>query len=259
MNKNGSMESNSLIRYNFKINSEETLLTILRYMKKAILCLCIIYCSFIIFFSFPFLSFAERGILKWGDIELHKAEGTVLEKAKKNLLHFELITAEKDIPFNNIRLACQRNNKVIVWYGNGRTSMAYLCIYNLEGKYEYGYKVQFSIGGGACLLNVDEYGLYIYMSSVNCVYMFNGDLTNYYYVHPKLKGDMIYEIYKMELYGNSKVSYTERRVTVTKDWQSITIVDIPELSEKTIPLFKDTVLWLTILGTSLVAYIIMRK
>lgn len=129
------------------------------------------------------ISFAES---KWGAVQLTEyPQGEKLTRAQENLLYYEPLAEDVSSTASRVYAAAIRNDYIIIWFGTHMNKPAIIQVYTIAGEYLFGYRLQFDRGNGIFNMNAGEDWLQVYLSNRNCIYQFQSENVEYFYVEPE--------------------------------------------------------------------------
>jgi len=236
-------------------------------LKRIFIVLCLSLCIFNFAYATDNSTITKSYSSLWGDIEREELTGERLEEAIENLVTYEYVLQDEASTQTKIWWAGHRADKVIVWFGEGMTAPAFIGVYDLDGNFEFGYRMQFRLGNGFANIDLEGDDLLVLMVSADCIYHFSKDSVKYMFAPPEyvstqflnFAGDPMKEEYKALRYTSSEV------MLVKHDGSTETVVRLPEgsggnLSKADVNIVPLTFLGLFVIGLlAIILYDMLHK
>lgn len=141
--------------------------------------------AFLIMLLFSVSSLAE---CYWNDHLLTPIENEPLLSQKgTNLVSYHYVDNNLSDDINNIICARIKEDRIIVWFGDNIDSNSLINVYDISGKFLYGYQVKFDYGNGLTNINLQHDDILVYFTSARCIYHFSStqEEVDYFYASPE--------------------------------------------------------------------------
>ena len=141
--------------------------------------------AFLIILLFSTPSLAEG---YWNDHLLTPIEKEPLFSQKGiNLVSYHYVNNNLSDGENNIICARIKGDRIIVWFGDNIDSDSLINVYDISGKFLYGYQVKFDYGNGLVNINLQHNDILVYFTSARCIYRFSStqEEVDYFYASPE--------------------------------------------------------------------------
>ena len=156
--------------------------------------------AFLIILSFSTPALAEG---YWNNHLLTQIEKEPLSSQKGiNLVSYHYVNNNLSDDENNIICARIIGDRIVAWFGDSIDSNSLINVYDISGKFLYGYQVNFDYGNGLINLNLQQDDILVYFTSARCIYRFSSTQEEVKYFHASPEQANFFLLTDRDLYGD---------------------------------------------------------